>query len=279
MKDELLNRDGTLREKYVNRFQLQKSPFLNTEHIGFNIDKSFKDDAVSNTDFRKALSYAIDRNKLIIYLRNGVGKEASSGFVPTGLPGYPYAMIPQMHFNTDSARYYLARSGVNPAKMKPLVINTTQDYLELMVFVQKEWSRLGIPVKIEVHPSSFLRQLRKDQKINCWRGSWIADYPDPENYLICFLSDHFSPAGPNYYHYSDIEFDRLMDSSYTSTDEEERMKILARAEAVMMKDHPAIILYYDESIRLTQKRISGLKSNPMNFLRLREVKKETGKDN
>jgi len=157
--------------------------------------------------------------------------------------------------------------------MKPIELNTTQDYLELMVFVQKEWAKIGVPVKINVHPSSFLRQLRKDQEISCWRGSWIADYPDPENFLVCFETRNFSPNGPNYCHYSNMVYDQMVQESNSCLNDSMRMQLLAQAESKMKADLPCVVLYYDESIRMSQNWIQGLHANPINFLRLRQVKK------
>lgn len=273
IKDELLSRSGRLKPKYTSEFKLFKSPFLNTEYIGFNVGPKFKNEASSNLNFRKALNFAIDREKLIGFLRNGVGIPAYYGFTPSGLPKYPYANIEKTVFNLDSAVYYLKASKINLKTMKPIELNTTQDYLELMVFVQKEWAKIGVPVKINVHPSSFLRQLRKDQEISCWRGSWIADYPDPENYLVCFETRNFSPNGPNYFHYSNASYDQMVQESNMCLNDSIRMQLLAKAENKMKSELPCVVLYYDESIRMTQNWIQGLNANPINFLRLRAVKK------
>ena len=273
IKDELLSRSGRLKPKYTSEFKLFKSPFLNTEYIGFNVGPKFKNEASSNLNFRKALNFAIDREKLIGFLRNGVGIPAYYGFTPSGLPKYPYANIEKTVFNLDSAVYYLKASNINLKTMKPIELNTTQDYLELMVFVQKEWAKIGVPVKINVHPSSFLRQLRKDQEISCWRGSWIADYPDPENYLVCFETSNFSPNGPNYFHYSNASYDQMVQESNMCLNDSMRMQLLAKAESKMKSELPCVVLYYDESIRMTQNWIQGLNANPINFLRLRAVKK------
>jgi peptide/nickel transport system substrate-binding protein len=274
IKDELLSRTGEIKDKYKTMFRMQRSPFLNTEHIGFNIGEKYAHTPIGNLNFRKALSFAVDRLKLIAFMRNGVGTPGEYGFVPAGMPGYPYEILKTYKYMPDSALYYLKASRIDITRMDPLVINTTQDYLELMIFVQKEWSKLGIPVKIEVHPSSFLRQLRKEQQISVWRGSWIADYPDPENYLICFESGNFSPSGPNYFHFSDKSYDEMIQSSRSLSNEAERNSKMAQAENRMMAQVPCVVLFYDQSVRLTQNYITGLSANPGNFLRLREVKKK-----
>jgi ABC-type transport system substrate-binding protein len=226
---------------------------------------------------RKGIQFGIDRDKLVSFLRNGVGTPAKYGFVPVGIPLYPYDQLTPVAFNMDSAQYYIRKSGIDFSKVAPIILNTTSDYLEIMVFIQKELQNIGMDIQIEVHPASFLRQLRKDQKINFFRGSWIADYPDAENYLVCFESRNFSPGGPNYFHYSNKQYDKLVQQSNKSLNEQQRLLLLGQADKLMMESVPCIILYYDQSIRMTQKWTKGLNANPINFLRLREVRKERGR--
>ena len=56
-----------------------------------------------------------------------------------------------------------------------------------------------------------LKQARSAGKLEMFRASWIADYPDAITCLI--LSKNFSPNGPNYTHYENKEFDKLYKKS------------------------------------------------------------------
>lgn len=271
--DELLNNEGQLKTKHKAGLKLLKSPFLNTEYIGFNIDPSFGNHPLGNFKIRQAIQYAVDKEKLITYLRNGVGIPARHGFVPTGLPDFPYERVKGYEYNLNKARQLVKESGIDFNNAPAITINTINDYLSYAVFVQKELEMAGIPVKIEIHPSSFVRQLRKEQKINCFRGSWIADYPDAENYMICFKTENFSPAGPNYFHYSDKRVDQLIDESNVNISDSVRNLLLAQADNIATAAGSCLVLFYDESIRLCHHNVQGLTSNPINFLRLREVRK------
>ena len=66
-----------------------------------------------------------------------------------------------------------------------------------------------INIDVDVNPPGALREQIAQSKSNWFRGSWIADYPDAENYLSLFYSDNFCPKGPNYTHYSNAKFDKL----------------------------------------------------------------------
>ena len=111
-------------------------------------------------------------------------------------------------------------------------------------------------------------------KLNFFRASWIADYPDAENYLSMFYSRNFCPDGPNYTHFSNAEFDRLYEQSLQEIDVDKRYELYKKMDELIMEEAPVVILYYDQVLRFTQNNIKGLGSNAVNLLDLRRVKKD-----
>ena len=87
-KDELLTYDGELRKKYEDNFELITGPFLNTEYISFYIDPDEELGTVRSKALRQAVSLSIDRDKMLRYLRNGIGIPGTGGMIPAGLPGH-----------------------------------------------------------------------------------------------------------------------------------------------------------------------------------------------
>ena len=146
--------------------------------------------------------------------------------------------------------------------------------MDIAEYLQREWEKLGIKVKIDVMPPSTLRQAMATNKIPFFRGSWIADYPDAENYLSLFYSKNFTPNGPNYTHFKDERFDALYQKALQTIDDAERAKIYAQMDAIIADQVPVIILFYDKVARFTQKNVHGLGTNPMNMLHLKYVRKE-----
>jgi len=122
-------------------------------------------------------------------------------------------------------------------------------------------------------PPSTLRQLKSSGELDAFRGSWIADYPDAENYLSLFYSKNFTPNGPNYTHYKNATFDSLYEHSLSITDIDTRKKMYQTMDSLIIDQAPIIPLYYDEVVRFTQKNISGFNPNAQNFLVLKRVKK------
>ena len=106
-----------------------------------------------------------------------------------------------------------------------------------------------------------------------FRGSWIADYPDAENYLGVFYSKN--PAPPNYTRYSNPAFDLLFESALKETNDSLRFKLYCKMDQLIMEDAPVVPLWYDMVLHLVQNDIQNFYPNSLNMLELRRVRKLT----
>jgi peptide/nickel transport system substrate-binding protein len=145
--------------------------------------------------------------------------------------------------------------------------------LDLCEYIQNQLGEIGLNVKIDVNPPSTHRQMVATSKLNFFRGSWIADYPDAENYLSLFYSNNFCPNGPNYTHFKNEEFDKLYEQSLSETDNKSRIVLYQKMDKIIIDNAVVVPLYYDRVLRFTNKNITGFKSNAMNLLDLKRVRK------
>jgi peptide/nickel transport system substrate-binding protein len=270
-KDDLLTSEGKLKPHYIDKIDMITGPYLNTEYLGIYIDAQEKE--VHDIRIRKAINYGFDRVKMIKYLRNGIGIPAVNGFIPKGLPSFNnmkgYTYEPEKA--KELVQSYIAETGnMNPS----ITISTNSQYLDLCEYIQREVQKTGLEVKIDVMPHSTLRQTKVQGKLSIFRGSWVADYPDAENYLFIFNSKNFSPNGPNYTHYSSKEFDEMYEKSIQITDNKVRRALYQKMDSLVMASAAVIPLYYDEVVRFTQRNVSGLGINPVNNLSLKKVRKD-----
>ena len=155
-----------------------------------------------------------------------------------------------------------------------LELSTTAEYADIGKFVQSQAEQIGLKCKMEVMPPATIRSMKANGSLSFFRASWVADYPDAENYLSLFTTSNFSPDGPNYSHYSNKRFDRLYEQSMACSDDAERFAYYAEMDSLMMLDAPVVPLFYDEVLRFVNLRVKGLGSNPTNLLDLRTVKIE-----
>ncbi len=268
-KDEMLTQRGDLQPKYRDQINLITGPYLNTEYLGFRMD--FGDATINDVKIRKAMNYGFDRKKLVLYLRNNMGIAATSGMIPAGLPGFTgfqgYDYDPEKA--KDLIKDYISKTKKTPK----LTLSTNASYIDIAEFLQREWQKVGIDVQVDVSPPATLRTAISTGKVSMFRASWIADYPDAENYLSLFYSGNFSPNGPNYTHYKNAAFDQLYDQAFRETDAEKRTALYSKMDKMVIDDAPVIPLFYDKAARFTQKNVSGLGINALNMLDLRKVRK------
>ena len=273
-KDELLTKSGELKPVYRTKIKMYRQYYLNTEYLGFYLD-SAKENVLRNKYLRKAINYGFDRKKMMKYLRNNVGEPAVHGFVPWGMPMYDPGKIKGYDYNPELAAEYLDSAGYAYGEGLPEIkLSTTSDYLDLCEFIQHDLSKIGIKIKIEVLNGPTFRSFVAEGKTMFFRGSWIADYPDPENYFSLFYSGNFSPNGPNYTHFSNTVYDSLYNMLFTGISDSMRSVIYYKLDSIIVEEAPVVPLYYDEVIDFLSPSVTGFSVNPMNMLELKKVKKE-----
>ncbi len=274
-KDELLTNDGRLNEKYAGSVKLITQPYLNTEYLGFMVGR-LPSPGVEPipVKVRKAINMAFDRKKMIRYLRNNIGTPGFQGITPKGLPSFDSTIV-YYDYDPPGAARLLAEAGFPGGKgLDPVVLTATSDYLDICKYIQREVQTLGIDLRIEVTPPATVKEMKAQAKLPFFRASWIADYPDAENYLSMFYSKNFCPQGPNYTHFSDMGYDRLYETSFLTRDDSVRYRMYREMEDILMAQSPVIVLYYDQVLRFTRSNITGIGSNPMNLLTLKSVRKK-----
>lgn len=269
-KDEILTPKGGLQTKYRKDVKMITGPYLNTEYMGFRLDGA--DKAVKDKRIRQALNYGFDRNKMILFLRNNMGIGATSGMIPSGLAGfgakgYDFDITKAKALVTD----YKKQTGETNPKIQ---ISTSASYLDITEYLQREWQKIGLNVEVDVNPPSTLTQAISTGKVSFFKASWIADYPDAENYLSLFYSKNFSPGGPNYTHFKNEEFDKLYEAAFLETNDKKRQELYKQMDALVMEEAPVIPLFYDKASRFTRSNVSGLGINPLNLLVLKRVRKD-----
>lgn len=276
-KDELLTPDGQLQQKYENRFRLITMPFLNTEYLGILVNEQNLPAGwqLLERKVRQAINHGFDRKRMLAFLRNNIGTPAHAGFVPAGMPGFS-----DNHggygYNPDLARSLLADAGFPGGEGLPVfTLQTNQAYQDIAQFLQHELAKIGLRVAIDVMPPATLREAMAKGEARFFRASWIADYPDAENYLALFYSQNQSPAGPNYTHFSHEAFDRLYEASLSVTNDSIRHGLYHQMNDIIIEEAPVVFLFYDQSVRFIPRYVAGMTNNPINHLDLRRVRIET----
>jgi len=276
-RDDILTKNGNMTSKYKGKFKLIKSPYLCTEYVGILVDTNLaivKNSPLKLKKIRQAINYAVDKGKLIKYLRNGIGIPANSGFVPQGMPGFDARAVKGYSYNYQKAMALLTEAGFPNGKNLPeITLNTTPTYKDLIEFIQGELVSIGMKVKVDVGPSTSLRDLISKNQVNFFRASWLSDYGDGENFLSMFYSRNKVPFGPNYTAFYNREFDALFEQSYYEPNDEKRFILYQKMDQLVMDNAPVVPLFYDQSVVMLHNNISGYVTNAQSLMILKTVKK------
>jgi oligopeptide transport system substrate-binding protein len=282
MIQEAFDMNGILNSKWTSKAKLSLKPFLNTEYFAILMQGNHS--ALANKQIRKAVNYAIDRKELVRYLKYNLVLPANKGFVSAGMPNYDTSFS-GFDYNPELARKLVSEfvnysqspmqetlhegKAIIDNKLK-IEIHINNSFVEMAEFIENQLEKVGFDIEIKLHPADMMMQLATDGKLDFFRRSWMADYPDAENYFSCFYSKNSCP--PNYTRFVNKEYDRLYEEVITETNIELRKKHYKKMEQILIEESPIVPIFYDQSIRLIQKNVTGLEQNVLNTLDLRRVK-------
>jgi ABC-type transport system substrate-binding protein len=274
-KDEILTKTGNLKKEWEGKIELQKHPYLNIEYFGILSDSNnelLKNSPLRSLRIRQAINYGFDREKMMLYIRNSIGTGAENGFVPMGLPSFDTS-VTGYRYNPEKAKQLLAEAGFPNGNSLPVIqLLTIPIYTDIASYFANELQQIGIKVQVEVIQKNLLLEQTAKSQALFFRGSWIADYPDAENYLSVFYSKN--PAPPNYTRYNNPAFDLLYEKALAEKNDSIRYKLYQQMDQLVIKDAPIVPLWYDMAIHLVHTNIKNFGPNSLNLLELRRVIKE-----
>ena len=243
--------------------ELRISPYLAVYFYGFNTRRPPLDDA----RVRRALSLAVDR-ELIAGRVVGAGELPACNLVPPGLPGYAPPRDPlceqRRSVRLERARALLAEAGYgidNPLRLE-IRYNSGELHDRVAVAVGAFW-REGLGIETDLVREEFrvlLGNVRAGDVTQVYRGSWIADFAQPDSFLGILATD----SQVNGTGWSDPEYDRLLREAAAAGDAATRMRLLAAAEARLIEAAPLLPLYFYVSKKLVKPWVHGIEDNPLN---------------
>jgi oligopeptide transport system substrate-binding protein len=269
-----LSKKGELRPEWKGKIMMNTHPYLNTEYLGILVQEKNEAVCISPLNIKKirqAINSSIDRKKLMMYVRNSIGLPAESGFVPGGLPSKNVETVKGYPFDPVKARQLLTEAGYfTKFNNYTIKLITIPIYADIGSFIAKQMEDIGMKVQVEVIQKSLLLEQTAKSQASFFRGSWIADYPDAENYMAMFYSKN--PAPPNYTRYSNPAFDVLYEKALQETNDSIRYSLYRQMDQIVIDDAPVVPIWYDVAIHFVQPKIEGFKPNALNLLELRRVR-------
>jgi ABC-type oligopeptide transport system substrate-binding subunit len=109
---------------------------------------------------------------------------------------------------------------------------------------------------VELPSNDFWQRLR-DGRLAIFRSGWIADYPDPDNFLYFLLNSNAQTVFQ--LGYANADLDQLTAEARVSIDPELRNQLYRKAERIMYQDCPLIPLYHERVFAAAAAAVQGLR--------------------
>lgn len=270
--EEVENVLGSLREAQEGKnvkHKVDSKSSMSISYYGFaHESKLFSDKKV-----RKAFNLAIDREAIIDTWLEGEGWAAKNGFVPI-MSGYPNSSVNGYTFDTDKAKALMAEAGYKDGANFPetkLYVNASEGsgvhkLAKAVVFSLKQ--NLGIDIRIKLCTIDEREKALRAGEAVFWRTGWVADYPDPENFLNLFYGGNMesSDINVNPFRYKNKKFDKLFEQAMAEVDEDKRMDLLAECDQIIIDDAVVMPLLTDDFVTMVNLKIRNFVSNEMEQL-------------
>jgi len=234
-------------------------PTLGTSALRFNVERApFTDARV-----RRAIAHAIDPAIIVNRVLEGCVAPAQ-GIVPPVLAGWT-ATAKRLPLDRERARSLLAEAGFPGGRgLGPLAyhFNTGDLNQRIAEALQAQLKEVGVALELRRLDWAAHIKVVDDGSAGFFRQGWIADYPDPENFLtVLFHSRNVGPPS-NTSRYRNPAVDRLFDEADTMAPGAQRVKRYQEAEQVILDDAAWVSLYHYASRALIKPHVKGLERSP-----------------
>ena len=208
---------------------------------------------------RQALWYAIDMDAIVDALWNGTVTAAHKSLVPEGY--WQADGLTEYTYNPEKAKELLAQGLSELGLSDPsdvsitILASNTDEFIAVSGAIQQLLQEnLGIKVEVETTDSSALRTRRNAYEYDVVLQSWGADWDDATNFLGGY--EHDASANPALF--INEEFNDTYHKATYSTDLTERIKLLGKAEAILLEEEGITPLYYTGQYYAVSNRLKGV---------------------
>lgn len=250
--------------------ELLRQPLLVVQFYVFNMEKKpWKDFPFeSKRALRQAVNYAIDRE----YISNEIleGRyEPFVGIIPPGLRAWynpDNTLRPRYTYDVDKARQLIDVAG-HPEGLFlpriPMYYNNFAEYPQIALQVADFLRDVSIRVVPRVLEwATFLDTMQRGEFL-LGRSGWVADFPDPDNFLWQLLASENRGSLGNWARYSNPEFDQLVEKARVEFDQQKRKLLYWKAEQIALEDAPWLFLFTQVNNMLLKSRVHGVRLSGM----------------
>jgi len=237
---------------------------LGVFYVAFNVKQPPFDDV----NVRQAFNYALDKERIInlVYMKTA---PVAWGIIPPSMPGYTNPDLKPLKFDAAKAKQLIAQSKYKDVTNLPditfNVLGAGGATARIIDAIVASYQRvLGIAVNIQQTDwATYLSDLNRPDNTNqMWGGQagWIADYPDPHDFLDVLFRCN---SAQNHSHYCNPDVDKLLDQAAVDKDATQREQLYRQVEQMVINDAPWVPLFFETEYWLVKPYVKNAFLPPM----------------
>ncbi len=240
-------------------FKVVKSPGSVYQYIAINM----RDPNLAKADVRRAIAYAIDRERIIRDIQRGYAKPTDTMLAEghwaraENLPDYPY--------DPNKAKQLLAKAGYPNGFSFVFKTSTDAEANSRAQVIQQMLKQVGVNMQIQSNEmSTFFADIGKGnfQMYSLSRNG----VQDPDFYYVIFFSKNTPPDGQNRGYYNNPKVDQLLMQGRSTFDRAKRKPVYGEIQKNAQDDLPYISLYLQTNVAVMRSNIDGYVQYPAGFL-------------
>jgi peptide/nickel transport system substrate-binding protein len=214
---------------------------------------------------RQALALTIDREKVVQNLWSGLADVGNDHIIAPSYPIAAHVKVPQRKQDYDQAKRLLAEAGYPNGIDVELFTHPNRSLPSYAQVIQDMARPAGIRIKLTIEPSDVY--YKHWNEVPLGMENW-GHRPSPGQLLNLAYR-----CGGNWNvpHWCNQQFDALVTELDATLDEQNRGEIANRIASLMHEETPAIIAYFEQTVKATNSRVNGVAGEATDYLDLRSA--------
>jgi dipeptide transport system substrate-binding protein len=234
---------------------------LNVGYLAYNTQVAPFD----NTNVRKALNMAINKQAILDAVFQGAGEAAKNPIPPT-MWSYNNA-VEDDPYDPEKAKAMLEAEGVSDLSMEIWAMPVQRPYnpnaRRMAEVIQADFAKIGVDVQIVSYEwGEYLARSKEVDREGAVLLGWTGDNGDPDNFLAVLLGCD-GVGGSNRAQWCNEEFEALIQKAKTISDQEERTKLYEEAQVVFKREAPWATIAHSVVFMPMSKKVQGYVMDPL----------------
>ena len=264
---EFIEPDSVGEIRANTELRLLEQEGMNVGYMAMNMQNSPLDDV----RVRYAINHAVNKQEIVENLFGGLATAGKTP-IPASVWGHHDGIV-DFEYDPEKARALIAEAFPDgfPRPLRFYVFSNPRPYFlnpqAVGLAIQSDLEKAGIPTEMTANMEwgAYLEAVKAGEHDLAILG-WIADYPDPDNFLYFNLSEtNAVPPAGNIAFYRSGALEELLLAGQKEVDQAKRLDLYRQAQETIRKDAPWVVISHMKDLAATRANVDGYRLHPLTW--------------